>query len=196
MIYKLRYGNTNTFFVSGKSGGILVDTDWAGTLSGFYKEIKRCGITLSDIKYVMATHYHPDHTGLISELMPLGVKLVIFDVQRGYIHYSDDIFSRDKRISYKPIDDAEAMIVPIDESRDLLHDIGINGEVLHTPGHSEDSVSLLLDDERTAIVGDLYPYDNIEAYDDDTLRKSWRDILAFSPEIVYYSHANERHFTY
>ena len=28
---KLRYGNTNTFFIPGSEGGLLVDTDWAGT---------------------------------------------------------------------------------------------------------------------------------------------------------------------
>ena len=32
MTIKLRYGNTNTFLVTGKSGYLLVDTDYAGML--------------------------------------------------------------------------------------------------------------------------------------------------------------------
>jgi len=28
---KLRYGNTNTFFLEGSNGGLLIDTDYAGT---------------------------------------------------------------------------------------------------------------------------------------------------------------------
>ena len=35
MVTKLKYGNTNTFFISGKDGGLLVDTDYAGTISSF-----------------------------------------------------------------------------------------------------------------------------------------------------------------
>jgi ribonuclease/clavin/mitogillin len=40
------------------------------------------------------------------------------------------------------------------ESRSLLERIGIAGEILHTPGHSADSISLLLDD-GSAFTGDL-----------------------------------------
>ena len=28
----LKYGNTNTFFIEGNDGALLVDTDYAGTL--------------------------------------------------------------------------------------------------------------------------------------------------------------------
>ena len=49
---KLKYGNTNTFFVSGSSGNLLIDTDYAGTLPAFYKAIK-----INNIK-VLIRHYH------------------------------------------------------------------------------------------------------------------------------------------
>ncbi len=49
---KLKYGNTNTYFIQGKKGGLLIDTDYAGTLSAFYKEIKKNNICISDITYV------------------------------------------------------------------------------------------------------------------------------------------------
>ena len=70
---KLKYGNTNTFFIRGMSGNLLVDTDYAGTLSAFYRAIKDCKIKISDITYILATHYHPDHIGLVSELMNLHI---------------------------------------------------------------------------------------------------------------------------
>ena len=35
----LKYGNTNTFFIEGNDGGLLVDTDYAGTLPAFYKAL-------------------------------------------------------------------------------------------------------------------------------------------------------------
>lgn len=73
MITKLKYGNTNTYFIN----GLLIDTDYAGTLSAFYKEIKKNSIAVTDIKCILATHYHPDHIGLISELTELEIKLIL-----------------------------------------------------------------------------------------------------------------------
>ncbi len=35
MVSKLKYGNTNTFFIHGISGNLLIDTDYAGTLPAF-----------------------------------------------------------------------------------------------------------------------------------------------------------------
>ena len=75
LISKLKYGNTNTFFIRGTSGNLLIDTDYAGTLPLFYKQLKKNRIKLSDITYVLATHYHPDHIGLISELMEFGINI-------------------------------------------------------------------------------------------------------------------------
>ena len=41
---KLKYDNTNSFFVQGESGGLLFDTDCAGTLPALYKAMKQNGI--------------------------------------------------------------------------------------------------------------------------------------------------------
>ena len=103
MVTRIRYGNTNTFLIKGTKGSILIDTDYAGTLPQFYKAIKELGIKVSDIDYVLATHYHPDHIGLISELMKQGVKLIIMESQANHVHYSDSIFAREPHLNYKPI---------------------------------------------------------------------------------------------
>ncbi|MBR5065148.1 MAG: MBL fold metallo-hydrolase, partial [Oscillospiraceae bacterium] len=55
---ELRYGNTKTFYIKGDNGGLLVDTDYAGTLPAFYRSLKQNGITVKDISFVLATHYH------------------------------------------------------------------------------------------------------------------------------------------
>ena len=79
---KLKYGNTNTFFIKGDQGGLLIDTDYAGTLPAFYKAIKDADLKMDEIKYVLATHYHPDHMGLIGQLIEQGVKLLLVDLQK------------------------------------------------------------------------------------------------------------------
>ena len=193
---KLRYGNTNTFLICGDGANLLIDTDYAGTLPAFYKEIKRCGIAVRDITYVMATHYHPDHVGLVGELMEQGVKLLLADVQIEYVHFADEIFSREKRLRYRPIDESQATVIRCEDSRAFLRAMGIQGEIIRMPSHSEDSVSVLLDD-GTCIVGDLEPADYLAGYEDNPkLREDWDRILRCKPVRVLYAHANEKRMTW
>ena len=121
---RLRYGNTNTFLIPANRGYLLLDTDYAGTLPAFYKAIKQNGVKVSDIAWVLATHYHPDHMGLIPELMRQGVKLLLLDTQRESVHFSDYIFARDG-LPFEPIDETRATVIRCEESRQFFSRIGI-----------------------------------------------------------------------
>ncbi len=192
MVIPLRYGNTNTFLIKGGKGSVLVDTDYAGTMPAFYKTIKAKGVKVSDITYVLATHYHPDHIGLVSELMDQGVKLVLLESQTRSVHFSDRIFENESRIDYKPIDEKVALILRFEESRSFFEGLGIEGEIIATLSHSEDSISVILD-EGICLVGDLEPYEYLEAYEDnEKLRKDWEKVISFHPRRVCYAHANEK----
>ena len=191
---KLRYGNTNTFYIAGTKGGLLIDTDYAGTLPQFFKAIKTACIDISDISYMLATHYHPDHIGIVRELQKLGVTLLIVDVQHSSVHFADDIFFRDKRLNYKPIDENVAKVISCAESRSFLCSIGISGEIIYTPSHSEDSVSIILDDGN-CIVGDLEPVEYLAAYDHNPrLKSDWEQIMSYHPKRILSAHANEKEF--
>ena len=188
---KLKYGNTNTFFIKGDQGGLLIDTDYAGTLPALYKAMKNTGIRIADIKYVLATHYHPDHMGLVGQLVEQGIELLLVDVQKDSVHYSDKIFEKDK-LTYSKINEADATIITCEESRKVLSSIGIFGEIIHTPSHSEDSISLLLDD-GSCFVGDLDPIEYIEAYENNTaLKNDWNRIMSYRPNMVYFAHRPEK----
>jgi ribonuclease/clavin/mitogillin len=63
--------------------------------------------------------------------------------------------------------------IPPADSRARLSEIGIAGEMLPTPGHSEDSVSLVLDD-GSVFVGDLTPFGLAEARAAPIVDASWR----------------------
>ena len=191
---KLRYGNTNTFYIAGAKGGLLIDTDYAGTLPQFFKAIKTACIDISDISYMLATHYHPDHIGIVSELQKLGVTLLIVDVQHSSVHFADDIFFRDKRLNYKPIDENVAKVISCAESRSFLCSIGISGEIIYTPSHSEESVSILLDDGN-CIAGELETVDYQAAYDHNPrLKSDWEQIMSYHPKRILSAHANEKEF--
>ena len=184
---KLKYGNTNTFFLKGSHGGLLFDTDYAGTLPTFFRAIKQNSISVSDIRYVLASHFHPDHMGLAGSLMKLGVKLLLVDVQKDCIHFSDKIFAKD-RLPYTAIDETAAVVISCRDSRSFLAGIGIGGEIIHTPSHSKDSISLILDD-GSCFVGDLDPYEYLEAFDgNEALKNDWKLISSFRPERIFYAH--------
>lgn len=191
---RLRYGNTNTYFVRGTNGGLLVDTDYAGTLPLFYKALKKNALSVEEITYLLATHYHPDHIGLAGTLAKMGVKLLILDTQLPYVHFADDIFKRERHLSYEPIDEKVAVCITCVQSRAFLAKLGIAGEIIATPSHSRDSISLVLDNGE-CIVGDLEPIEYLEAYAENAaLQSDWELILRHEPRIVHYAHVNEKYF--
>lgn len=185
MIQLLKYGNTNCYYIEGKNGSILVDTDWAGTLQLFYSKIKE--LNIKNIDYLLITHYHPDHMGIAQDIIEnMNVKLLVMDVQEDYIHSSDKIFEKDKNINFKPIN-TNPIIISCEQSRKFLNDLGIDGEIIHTPGHSDDSISLILDN-GIAIVGDLYDLNSASAFNDKKINDSWKRILSYNISKICYGH--------
>lgn len=194
MTIRLKYGNTNTYFVRGISGGLLIDTDYAGTLTAFYKALKANHISTADISYIMATHYHPDHIGLVSELTKLGIKLLLLDIQYNYVHFADNIFRKERHLKYEPIDEKNAVIITCGQSREFLARMGIAGEIVPTLSHSEDSISVILDN-GDCIVGDLEPLEYLDAYENNiALQSDWKIVMSHKPKVIYYAHANEKRF--
>ena len=188
MITELKYSNTNTYLIKGNDGYILFDTDWAGTFSLFCKELGEKEIRAQDIKYLFISHFHPDHMGIAQEIADLGITIVVADVQESFIHSSDSVFAKDKRNIFKPIDDSKVQLITIAESREFLRKIGIDGEILYTPGHSDDSISLCLD-EGVLLVGDLNPLYELEMHKGTQIAKSWELLLERNPKKIYYGHA-------
>lgn len=193
MVTKLKYGNTNTYFIRGTKGSILLDTDYAGTLQMFYKEIKKNDISLKDITYILATHYHPDHMGLVGELVSMGVKFLVMDTQVSNLHFSDDIFSRDKTLRFLPsIPEDKAEVIACKDSRAFLAALGIDGEIVSTPSHSEDSITLVLD-SGDCFAGDLEPMEFMDGYEENkALQSDWEKVMSFSPRVIHYGHAPKK----
>ena len=188
MITELHYDNTNTYLISGEKGAILFDTGWAGTLQRFYQELGAKGLHLKDINYLLISHYHPDHMGIAQEITNQGVNLLVMESQVEYMHASDRVFEKEKRNCFVPIDDNGVKIITFAESREFLQELGVSGCIVPTPGHSVDSVSLIIDGEA-AFVGDLYPLYELELHEEPDVKESWERILSFRPKRVYYGHA-------
>lgn len=185
MIKLIKYGNTNCYYIEGKNGSVLLDTDWAGTLQLFYSKIKE--LNIKSIDYLLITHYHPDHMGIAQDIVEnMNAKLLVVDVQQDYIHSSDKIFENDKNIRFKPII-TKPIIISCEQSRKFLNELGIDGEIIYTPGHSDDSISLILD-KGIAFVGDLYDLNSAAAFNDEKITDSWERILSHNISKICYGH--------
>lgn len=185
---RLFYGHTNTYFAD----GLLVDTDLPGTMPAFRKALKQNGIAPGDIRFLLSTHYHPDHMGLNGELQAAGVRLLVLDRQLPHIHFSNGIFARQPQIPFSPLDESALTVFSCTESRAFLASLGIAGEILPTESHSPDGITLLLDDGH-AFVGDLEPRQFVDGYPADSpLRADWERILARSPRFLHFGHYNDQ----
>ena len=186
-ILNVGYRSTNYWLVSAGSSRLLVDIGWPGTMGMMRANLKRMDVPVKEIRYVLATHYHIDHAGLAQEFKQEGVPLLVLDVQVDTIPMMKTWTKPSDQ--YVEITTYDNVTISCPESRSLLGQIGIAGEILYTPGHSNDSVSLLLDD-GSAFTGDLTP--EAYAWDNAVALASWRQLRERGATRVYPAHGPAR----
>jgi ribonuclease/clavin/mitogillin len=188
-IVNVGYRSTNHWVVSAGRSRLLVDLGWPGTMGKMQANLRRMDVPLSEIRYGLATHYHIDHAGLAQELKQAGVPLLVLDVQVSAIPMMKRWTK--PRDNYVEITTDDNVTISPAESRAVLERIGIRGEIVPTPGHSDDSVSLLLDD-GSVFTGDLtHP---AMAFGDgaEVVAASWRRLWEGGARRVYPGHGPVR----
>jgi glyoxylase-like metal-dependent hydrolase (beta-lactamase superfamily II) len=184
-VVNVGYRSTNYWVVSAGTSRLLVDLGWPGTMGRMLSSLKRVDVPLEEIRYGLATHYHIDHTGLGQELKQAGVPLLVMDVQVEAIPVMKTWTKPQDNYLEITTDDIDP--ITCDESRALLGEIGITGEIVHTPGHSDDSISLLLDD-GSVFTGDLTHPAMIGMEDPEVVKTSWLTLLERGASRVYPGH--------
>src|SRR5512146_3297431 len=140
-ILNVGYDSTNYYLIDCNAEKLLIDCGWPGTLPKFMAQLKRKGVSIQEIKYLLVTHFHPDHAGLTQELKNQGIKLILMEGQINFIAPFGDFF-KGKNFPYVEIAQNGDLILKFEDSRKFLAGIGIAGEIISTPGHTDDSVTL------------------------------------------------------
>ena len=190
-IVNVGYRSTNFWVITAGRTRLLVDLGWMGMLGAMRAELQRKGIAPTEITHGFATHYHLDHAGLAQELKAFGMVLVITPEQLAGARVMKQHAKPQDHFVDVVLDDARTRVLPLNESRTFLQHIGIDGELIHTPGHADDSVSLLLDD-GSVFTGDLTHPSLVVEKDSNIVAQSWQTLRDRGAKTVYPGHGPVR----
>ncbi len=184
---KLINNATNCYLVPSNDGWLLVDTGLPDTFSKLLQLLSQNDLSVYEINYLFITHFHPDHAGLTQNLRDLGTNLIVHENQVPYMKELNLFYKKNPKANFKDIVLNNAIVVSDHDSGDFLSSIGVEGELIATPGHSDDSVSLILNN-NCAFTGDLPAYDIKDAYYDLVIEDSWNMIKNYHVNMIYPGH--------
>jgi glyoxylase-like metal-dependent hydrolase (beta-lactamase superfamily II) len=212
--YRINLGITKCYLLKCSGGYLLIDTAYPKEYEKFVKAIDQLGIRLHNISYLLLTHHHDDHAGFAARLVEqTGCTVIVHQNAILYLSKGESedtmkpvnrcinvVFSLFKRIHrefrYSPLAIADNSIVVSGDEFDLLDRTGIEGKILHTPGHSRDSISVVLSDGN-AFVGDVamnflnfcgIGYRPIFIEDIELVFESWHKLVEHGAETIYPAH--------
>lgn len=188
-IVNVGYRSTNFWVVSAGTSRLLVDLGWYGQFGTLAANLQRMDIPLREITHGLATHFHLDHAGTAQDLKDLGMRLIVTPEQVAWIPLTRQHVKPDESFTDIRVDDN--LVVSCADSRALLATLGIDGQIVHTPGHSDDSVSLLLD-TGAAFTGDLTDPAFLTNETAEQVLQSWHALRQLGATAVYPGHGPVR----
>lgn len=140
---------------------ILVDAGFPGDAERILRAITQAGITPRDISLLVHTHGHIDHAGATAELTRrIGMPTMIHQADAANLVTGTNGVVTPRNLEARLV--AAMLVRPFEpitpdivlSTEMSLHDYGIDGHILCTPGHTKGSISLVLGNGE-AIVGDV-----------------------------------------
>lgn len=190
-IRRITFANVSGFLVYNSQTVILVDTGHTRTTGQFSEALTAIGRSPGDVRLIVLTHTHFDHSGGAADIKKLtGAPLAVHASEAGFLRDGRTPFPRGTRWKGKVLVILGRLFMPrlagyppvepdILVQKELdLRPYGIPGRVVHTPGHTAGSVSVLLE-SGDALVGDnvlgLGEHDHFPPFANDCegVLKSW-----------------------
>jgi glyoxylase-like metal-dependent hydrolase (beta-lactamase superfamily II) len=202
----------NNYIIITEDGCIAIDTGYAGGFDKFARKLLKNGLRMSDIKYIFLTHAHDDHAGFLGELLDATSATLILHrdaverLKKGQNSFEGGctsqkalsfckvlaLFGKGKHL-FPPIDVSGKAITVAQDDQTFMK-LGIEAKVLLLPGHTVDSIGLLLKD-GVLFCGDAamngptmtarHPIwlENLEEH-----RKTWDTIITSGAKTIYSGH--------
>ncbi|NSW92108.1 MAG: MBL fold metallo-hydrolase [Firmicutes bacterium] len=214
---KIRLSQTNCYLLKANMGCLLIDCGSVGDERELLSELGRMGLSLSSIRYLLLTHHHSDHCGLLHFLLSAnpGMNVIMSERCAGYLETGRHFSPPSERYADKAVGFAMGLLrltggLPADtfppyvrrtgdivlKQEEMLPDfVGIRGKLLYTPGHTEDSISLVVGED--AFVGDAArnilnipgsAYEPILYCDRVACFDSWEKLITVGTKTIHPSH--------
>jgi len=206
-IIQILSGRSNVFLLTNGEKNILIDT----SVSRLWNRLQRAldKLSIHTINYLILTHAHFDHAANANKIRKKYNALVIIQKYEAiYLSNGDNILPEGTNIFTRPIVNilgkrffSEFKYEPceydllVDSCFDL-ENLGFIGYLIHTPGHTIGSMSLVVDNE-VAIVGDsmfgIFKWSVFPPYAEnpEQLIQSWGKLLETNCSVFIPSHGTE-----
>lgn len=199
-------GFTNVFLLTSPKSAILIDTGSKSNFKRIAVFLENLDLKFRDLKLIVATHCHKDHVASLAAVKEKsGAKVLAHSAAKEFLAKGEPSYPKgtnpisaatsafseaflQKVYRYPPVEPE----ITISEDADLS-EYGVQVSVLCTPGHSADSISIIVNRE-SALVGDtifnvlsaiVYPP---WADDTDELLRSMRKLIDTGCKVFYPSH--------
>lgn len=177
-IRRIDLGTTAIYLLQAERTLLMVDSGYATNEKRLFSALRRIGVNLGDVGLLLLTHHHDDHAGLCSRLTTLRPEIRVIAHEHAVAllaHGANDLshggFWLNWRVRllgglkgvvdpgwsahrFPPYRVRECDLV-IHGQRDdeVLRRLGIAGSIVALPGHTVDSIGIVLD-SGDAFVGD------------------------------------------
>jgi hydroxyacylglutathione hydrolase len=210
-IYPVRFGINRCYLIR-EEGVIMIDGGPPKKLKAFQKFIGSISIRPEDIRLIVLTHGDFDHVGSAGDIKSLtGAKIAIHEndretFEKALHHFptGTTAWGRSLRFILNPVTKVlfkfpgQKADIVLDNSDYPLHEFGINGSIVFTPGHTSGSVSVLLE-SGDAFVGclahnnlpfRLKPGLPIFADDIEEVKRNWKKVIERGAKTIYPAHGD------
>ncbi|MEE3488271.1 MAG: MBL fold metallo-hydrolase [Bulleidia sp.] len=211
MIYNLGNRIVNNYLISIDKGYILIDTGYENGFHAFQRRLAKHGVKPEEIRYIFLTHAHDDHAGFLNDVLRITDAPVVLHskaidgLQKGQNSFKGGcssllaylfcrlmgLFGKGEH-KYPPIK-GEYMkrLITIDSNE--FKELHFPCEIIETPGHTADHISLLKDGILFCGDAAMNNFPSIRRTiiwieDLKSFKESWKKIIALDPAKIYPAH--------
>lgn len=210
-IFLVLCGRCNCYLVSHENKFLLIDSGWKMNWKALVRNLEKLGVKAGSTVFLVLTHCHFDHAGNVAVFKEaFKAQIIVHKNEENYLRRGENpriagtvffskvllsIISRSglfARLGYA----AAACDMAVDRELNLER-LGFPGYLIHTPGHSPGSISVIIDDE-IALVGDtlfgVFPGSAFPPFADNPglMVASWGKLLETGCRIYLPAHGFER----
>jgi glyoxylase-like metal-dependent hydrolase (beta-lactamase superfamily II) len=209
-IFRILSGRSNVFLLTNGTKNVLIDT----SISHHWNKLLRClnNLGVTHIDLLVLTHTHFDHAGNAWKIKEkYQAPVIVHRCEASFLESGTMIIPNGTNIVTKALINALGKLVEpklnykpckfdvLTDEKFELSEFGFQAYILHTPGHSNGSLSVIVDHE-IALVGDamfgVFKNSIFPPYAEDVpqMIKSWGKLLDTNCSVFLPSHgsANSR----